>query len=317
LQGAYRFDEISIDVAALAHAAAARFIEDEVIALEPAPRLLRLRRREALRYDLLSLNIGSTLYPPTGLRGEMLSMRPLGALRESWQALLARLPTSGSATRRVVAAGGGPAGVESVLAVLARLRQQQPKARFEGLLVTKDADILMTHAPAVRRAVKAVLQSHGVRLMTGADASAVDLGDDDIVLWATGAQALRWPAESGLAVDQQGFIRIDAQLRSTSHPEVYAVGDCAAWSPEPLPKAGVIPVRQGPTLSQNLRAALSDAPLSSYKPQRRHLALLATGDGRAVASWGSWTATGAWVWRWKDHIDRRFMRRFALPATRS
>ena len=49
----------------------------------------------------------------------------------------------------------------------------------------------------------------------------------------------------------------------------------------------------------------------TYAPQRRHLALLATGQRRAVASWGSWTATGRWVWRWKDRIDRRFMRRFA------
>ena len=95
-----------------------------------------------------------------------------------------------------------------------------------------------------------------------------------------------------------------------SHPEVFAVGDCAAWEP-PLPKAGVYAVRMGPVLTHNLRAALEGRALRSYSPQSKFLALLATGDGRAIASRGRWSAEGRWLWRWKDHIDRSFLRGFA------
>jgi hypothetical protein len=41
--------------------------------------------------------------------------------------------------------------------------------------------------------------------------------------------------------------------------------------------------------------------------------LLATGDGRAIASRGPFGAEGAWAWRWKDHIDRSFLRQFEVP----
>ena len=105
-----------------------------------------------------------------------------------------------------------------------------------------------------------------------------------------------------------GFIRIDALLRSVSHPAVYAVGDCAAWT-DPLPKSGVHAVRMGPVLSHNLRAALGAGTAIAHTPQRRTLALLATADGSAIASYGRWSAHGRWVARWKDHLDQQFLDR--------
>jgi selenide,water dikinase len=76
----------------------------------------------------------------------------------------------------------------------------------------------------------------------------------------------------------------------------------------------VYAVRAGPPLAQNLRRALADQPLQRYQPQPRALYLLSTGQKHAIASYGDWSLQGAWVWRWKDHIDRKFMRRFGVHA---
>jgi len=71
-------------------------------------------------------------------------------------------------------------------------------------------------------------------------------------------------------------------------------------------------VRQGPPLARNLRRALRGEALLDYRPQRRALALISDGNRYAMASYGPLAWGGAWVWRWKDRIDRSFMRRYRM-----
>ena len=115
----------------------------------------------------------------------------------------------------------------------------------------------------------------------------------------------------GLDADRRS-VRLDRFLT----PQVYAVGDCAD-SPEPLPKGGVHALRMRPVLSRNLRAALGVGTAAEHHAQCWVLALLPTANGRAIASWGRWSASGRWVWRWEDHVDRRFRQRFAMTRTGS
>ena len=322
LAGSYRLDEMAIDFPALCAAAGARWIAAEVTSLDPTRRCLALSTGDALSYDLLSLNVGSTLRPPTGEGVRILAMRPLAELPAAYEAVLTDWSCGPSGQPwTVTAVGGGAAGVESLLAVLARLRHLRPDRLVQGSLVSSNAQLLPALSASARRAAQRALARAGVTLQLGSRWCDAIGRSSDLVLWATGAEAHDWQRDhtrcGGLAVSAQGFVQVDKQLRSVSHPDVFAVGDCAHWTSDPhaLPKAGVIAVRMGPVLSNNLRAALGDAATSrTYRPQCQFLVLLATGDSRAIASRGAFGAAGAWAWHWKDFIDRRFIARYANTA---
>jgi NADH dehydrogenase FAD-containing subunit len=76
------------------------------------------------------------------------------------------------------------------------------------------------------------------------------------------------------------------------------------------PKAGVFAVRQGQPLFNNWQNILTQQPLQSYIPQDKYLALIGTGDQKAIASWDSLGWRSALFWWLKDYIDRKFMNQF-------
>ncbi|MCL4744701.1 MAG: FAD-dependent oxidoreductase [Burkholderiaceae bacterium] len=147
----------------------------------------------------------------------------------------------------------------------------------------------------------------------------------DLVIVATGARPPQWlglaAARDTVSVAADGGLAIRSDLRSASHPAVFAAGDCATFIDQSVPKSGVHALRQGPVLARNLArglcAANGGAPASAlavaaerFAPRRWTLALLNRCDGSAIGAWGPLGFAGEWAWRWKDRIDRRFMARF-------
>ena len=309
LAGRIEPQAFTLDLAALCRAAGARLVIDEATGLDPEGRVLRLARTGALRYDLLSINTGSTLHAPAH-DGPVLALRPLPRLLTEWPVRLAEWQAGqGPITLDLV--GGGAAGVEVMLAALHRLRTLRPDRAIRPRLFCSSPRLLPGHnAGAVRRAELA-LQRAGVQLRAGRRWQPGDSAPGNWLLWAAGAEPPEWLRECGLQLSADGYVAVRPSLQSTSHASVFAAGDSAAFSP-PLGKSGVRAVRMAPTLAHNLRAALFGHALQPHTPQRDTLALLALTAGRAIASRGRWLAAqGRAVGWWKDWLDHRFMHRFS------
>ena len=114
---------------------------------------------------------------------------------------------------------------------------------------------------------------------------------------------------------EDGFVRVGRDLRVEGQGALFAAGDCAHLVHAPRAKAGVFAVRAAPILRDNLRAVLSGGTPRAFKPQRDYLKLVSLGERSAVAEKAGLAVSGRLLWRWKDRIDRAFMRKFdPLPA---
>ena len=317
LAGQYTFEQTVVGFEGLCKRAGATLIQAELSKLDPDTKTVWLSDGQSLSYDWLTLNVGSTLNPPpiTASGLHLLAMRPLATLKTRYEAWLARWQDDQTpAPLRLTAVGGGAAGFESLLCVLHRLRQMRPDKPVHARLVTRSASILPAMSQAAQRLALKALARSDVTVDVSTDWSEAIANSSDLVLWATGAQAHAWQQDpslrGSLQTDNAGYIAVDDCLRSLSHPDVFAVGDCAAL-PQAAPKAGVYAVRMGATLIDNLSRALDGQTLVKFVPQRRALALLNTADGGAIASWGPLAWQGRSVMRWKDRIDRGFIERLS------
>lgn len=325
IAGAYSFDEAHIDTAPLARFAGARLYRDEMIGLDLAQRHVICRNRPPIPYDILSLNIGSrpnTTDVPGALE-QAIPVKPIDGFLRRFETMRGDILARGGAAR-IALVGAGAAGVELILSIERRLRRDLQAAGHDPAalsltLISRSDKILPTFSPAMRRAFEAELCARGIAVRTGASAVGVTngritLADGDTVaadhvLWATAAAAPHWLKDTGLALSPDGILRVDATLRAVGHDDIFAAGDVAAFDPRTLPRSGVYAVRAGPVIAGNIRARLTGEALKPFRPQRDALALLSTGDGRAVGARNGLTFAGRWVWRWKDRIDRRFIAR--------
>lgn len=323
--GHYTFEQAHIDLARLCQWAGVRFIAGEVTALDSRARRLSLAGRPDIEYDLASIDIGSQpeLDSVPGARQHAVPVKPVSGLWQRWQLLLQRLAALPAGQRcRIAVVGGGAGSVELALAMAHRLAQHPVVME----LWCGAPAILQGYNAGARKGVMAALARHGVALALDArvervEANSLLLADGrqapfDALFWCTGAAAAPWIAASGLPVDAQGFLAVTDTLQSVADERVFGAGDIATQLNHPRPKAGVYAVRQGPVLAHNLRAALLGKPLRQHRPQQRFLSLVSLGDRQATADRGPLSATGRWLWRWKDSIDRKFMARFEqLPAS--
>ena len=318
--GEWSLDDCTISLPALAVRAHVALHETAAIALDLTLNEVVSADGRRRRFDLLSIDTGpqAALVGLPGAAEHALTVRPIERFMTAWPQVVERWRTS-AARFELLVVGDGAAAVELAFSIRARARREGA-SQVRVSLLGGEALPLPGAAPPLRRQLLALLRKRGVHWHGDGIVTQVLAGSVvrergaalafDVCIAATGTAAPRWPGEAGLATDERGFIRVDRSLRSTSHAQVFAAGDVAAYA-DARPKSGVFAVRAGPVLADNLRAACAGQPLREWRPPQRALSLIGTGDQHAVAAWGRFSAGGHWAWRWKNHIDKRFVQSFS------
>jgi NADH dehydrogenase FAD-containing subunit len=326
LGGTYPPDLDRVDVAALVARGGGRFIRGRATGIDVAARRVHLEDGPSLRYDALSLNLGSEVpvADVPGLAEHGIAVKPIENLWRLRRELEERLPsaTSGRPLRLVVIGGGATA---CEVAANARRRADDLDGAAEVTVLARGERL---HEHVARRAAEGLLRSlrrRGVRVELGAAVERIEPGcalladgrrfPFDLLVPAIGLVPSPLVRATGLPTDGAGALLVDESLRSVADPAVLGGGDCVAWPGRSLAKVGVYAVREAPILCHNLLATLEGRPPRRFRPQRRFLLILNLGDGTGLASWGPLHWRGRLAFWLKDRIDRRFLARYrATPA---
>lgn len=232
-------------------------LQDEVTAIDPAQRLVRVREGQ-VSYDFLILATGIQYnyfghddwrhFAP-GLESlddaDLIRGKVLTAFERAEESAALGHPDSAEVQKLLtfVLVGAGTVGIEmaSTLAEMAHMalahdfRHIDPRsARI--LLFEAAPRILPTFPEALAAKAQRHLESLGVKVYTNTPVSSVD--EDGIVaggkripastiLWGAGvlaSPAARW---LGAKMDRSGKIIVNADLSVPGHPEIFAIGDTA------------------------------------------------------------------------------------------
>lgn len=327
----YKQEETQIQLVPLCEWATVTFIHDEVVDIDLETKQIILKSRaEPVSFDVLSMDIGSTsrgMNEILGVAEFSIPTRPISSLvtriENAEKILISKQPSD----VQIIVVGAGAAGIELALCLRARWVPLVVSGQLRSLAVMiLDAgeELLPNESPGFRTALGRNLNKRGIVVKHECTVQEIEPGKVILdvgrelpfthCIWSAGASSHTLVSSTlkarGLDVTDRGWIKVNQQLQSTSHPFLFAAGDCAEMEGHPVPKAGVYAVRAGPVLVENIIRFCVHRPLTCYGPQKDFLKLVSCGDGTAVGIKFGILFQGAWVLKLKDKIDQKFMNRF-------
>ena len=311
-------EEISIDLQRLCFNAGATFIKDKVIKLDTNHQELQLQNSPPVNYDLLSINTGS-ISNAKKIHIENSSrcffVKPISSLIKNLTQIDKIVRNK---EKKITIIGGGVASYE--LAFSLKRRYESPlEITILGKKILKEKNL----NKKTKNDLKKIAKNLNIKEYTGEVISISekyltlnngDKIDCDLTLVSTGASIESWLIESNLSKNEKGFIRVNNNLLSISDKNIFVTGDACSLENKPKPKSGVMAVRQGEILKENIFLKLIGKNLIKFKPQKNWLYLIGTYKNYALLNYFFLSFHSRLCWRLKVWIDRNFINNFRFTS---
>lgn len=282
--------------------------------------------RFSVPYDLLVITVGSAV-ADYGIPGvaehavKLASVEDARAVRRGILEQFARAEIPGLSEEQIrqrltfVVCGGGPTGVEAAAEIHDLIHEELsesypelvPHARV--VIVEALGRLLTSFDEALADYTLRHFGRAGIEVRTSAKVQAVEkerilLQGGEIlpygmVLWAGGNATVPFIQALGEPLSPRGRLIVDSYLRLPAHPDVYALGDCAAVGEPPLPATAQVAQQQGRYLARALDRLRRGRPAEPFRFKASGM-LAYIGGGEALADLPKvkWSGRGAWLfWR--------------------
>jgi NADH dehydrogenase FAD-containing subunit len=315
LSGFYNPQEIRFHIKRMVEDRGASFVEDSVIGIDPAKRILMLKSGIQMKYDVVSFNIGSDILQDNVVisGGGIFPVKPIINLLKARRLILESFKDR---TAGILVIGGGPAGLE-ISANIWKLMQDN---NIGGKITVVCGERMLNGFPGRARtiALKSI-RERGIMVIENVSLRSLEKGSAllsngttlafDVAFLATGVKPPAVFRNSGLETGKDDGLLVNDYLQSVSHPEIFGGGDCISLKDNPLPKVGVHAVKENTILYNNLLTMLEGGELMTYTPQKNYLLIFNLGNGRGLLWRNSFVIDGRPVFWLKNYIDRKFMRK--------
>ncbi len=292
------------DYAGLAARHGFRYVQGQMAGLDAAARRIRLADGTTLDYEYLVLALGSIVNdfhtPGVDAYCDMLDDVPQAErLRQRVREGLSALREGETTDLGIAIIGAGATGVElaaELRSEIGRSAGLSVSGRLGITIIDLAERVLPAGPPDLSRSVERRLRRQGIELVLGqrvveVSEDAVRLADGRrieaaIKVWASGVKAPDWLRQcASLQLARDNRIKVDGSLRCFGLDAVFAMGDCAAFTPEgaekPLPPTAQAAHQQAGYLARALPRLLRGAPLGVFR--YRDYGILVSLGGKQVA----------------------------------
>jgi NADH dehydrogenase len=307
----------------LRHARNVRVLLGDVRAIDTQTRRIRLEDDSTIDYDFLIVAAGTshTYFGHDEWAKDAPGLKTLEdalAIRRRILVAFERAERESDPTRQqrlmtFVLVGGGPTGVE-LAGTLAEIAHQTHR-EFRNIdtrntrivVVEAGPTILPAFAPKLRDAARASLRRLRVEVregtrVTGVDAGGVALGEERLeagtVLWTAGVAASPLLATLGVPLDRAGRVAVERDLSIPGHPEVFVVGDAAAFvdaKGQPLPGVAQVAIQGGVHAARMIQRRIKEEPSHAFTyNDKGSMAII--GRGSAIADIRGLRFSGPIAW---------------------
>lgn len=332
-----RFPELTarIDTADIVRSMGGDFIEAVVERIDPAKGELTMVDGSTLRWDIASMAVGSRskLSVPIDdtARSKVLRLKPTYDPSLVRSAIVSGAEgVDRTAAFRIVVVGGGATAVEIAANLDEQISRGALSPEHSGPtpvveLITRGERLLPQFPRRAGEVAEKFLSRRRVQVVLGRSLTAISaeaLHFDGglsrpygIVLPAFGLEVPPLIRNSPVPTGKDGGLAVDGTLRVPG-TDLFGVGDCIDFGPQPLEKVGVHAVMQSGVLLENIRRTVSNMrsrrkeaqELEQYHPPSKFLQIVTLGGRNAIACRGNRVWSGRCFNSLKERIDWQYVR---------